>query len=159
MGLLRGEKKIFEGKKESFSEMRDDATKYATYHAVVEDLVETEMRRLRAYAELVSQNTLYRGKSLEYTPRIGSVRARALMGEFLSRCTDEGYDVRAGSSYGRCILRVHAVGGDKGKRDKRDRGKDGAHEPDAGVESPGGKLGGCAEVLGGAPARLQVAKV
>jgi len=139
--------------------MLDDVTKQERYRAVVEDLVETEMRRLRAYAELVSQNTLYRGKLLTYTPRIGSVRAPALMEEFLLRCTTEGYDIKAGKSYGRCVLRVHVVGGDQGKRDQRYRGKEGAHEPDAGVERPGGKPGGCAEVLGGSPARLQVAKV
>jgi hypothetical protein len=142
--------------------MLDDAGKHAQFRAVVEDLIEDEMRRLRAYAELVSQNTLYRGKRLEYTPRIGSVRtvrASDLMDEFLSRCTTEGYDIRAGSSYGRCVLRVHVVGRDKGKRDERDRGKDGAHEPHTGVECSGRKLGDGTEVLGGAPARLQVAKV
>jgi hypothetical protein len=139
--------------------MLDDATKHTQYRAVVDDLVEDEMRRLRAYAELVSQNTRYGGKRLEYTPRIGSVRAPALMDEFLSRCTAEGYDIRAGTSYGRCVLRVHVVGRDKGKRDERDRGKDGAHEPHTSVEGPGCKLSGGAEVLGGAAPRLQVAKV
>ena len=138
--------------------MLDDATKFERYRGVVEDLIEEEMRRLRAYAELVSQNTLFGGKRIEYTPRIGTVRAPALIDEFIARCATEGYDVRAGRS-GRCVLRVHAVGRDEGKAYKRDRGEHGAKQPDPGVQGPRCEPGGRAEVLGGPVAGLQVAKV
>jgi hypothetical protein len=116
--------------------MIDDRGKFDRYRGVVEDLVASEMQRLRAYAEFVSQNTLYRGKRIEYTPRIGAVRAPSLLDEFIARCGTEGYDIRASKSYGRCVLRVHAVARDEGKRDQGDRREHGAHKPDPGVQSP-----------------------
>ena len=140
--------------------MLDDACKFERYLDVVEDLLTEEMRRLRAFAELVSQNTLYRGKSLEYTPRIGAVRAPALVDKFIARCATEGYDIRASkSSYGRCVLRVHAVGRNERQRDQRDGRKDRAHEPHPGVQSPRGEAGRRAEVLEGPAASAELAEV
>jgi hypothetical protein len=139
--------------------MLDDRGKLEQYRGVVEDLVAAEMSRLRAYAEFVSQNTLYRGKRIEYTPRIGAVRAPALLEEFVARCAAEGFDVRLGASYGRCVLRVRVVGRDEGKRDQRDRREHGAQKPDAGVQSPGREPGGRPDVLKGPVARPELAEI
>jgi hypothetical protein len=140
--------------------MYEDVCKLQQYRGVVDDLVEHEMRRLRAFAELVSQNTLYRRKDLAYTPKLGSLRAPALIDEFLSRCATEGYDVtQSATSYGRCVLRVHVVGSDERKRDQRDAGENGAQKPNAGVEGSRCEPRGGAKVLDGPPARSQIAKV
>ena len=118
--------------------MIDDVAKLTRYNGVVEDLVSHEMVRLRAYAELVSQNTRYIGKKLKYTPRLGSVycssSAPALVEQFLARCVAEGYDVRQSTrSGGTCILRVRVIGCDKGQGDKSDGRKDGAQKPNSGI--------------------------
>ena len=140
--------------------MIEDFGKRERFRGVVEDLVEEEMHRLRAFAELVSQNTLYRMKTLVYTPRVASFRAPALVDEFLARCAAEGYDVkRSKKSQGRCVLRVHVVGCDEGERNKSDRGENGAQKPHARVEGPRCKSSGGGEVLHGPCARPQVAEV
>ena len=120
--------------------MIDDVSKLTRFNGVVEDLVAHEMVRLRAYAELVSQNTRYIGKRLKYTPRLGSVycstSAPALVQQFLARCAAEGYDVRQSTrsgAGGTCILRVRVVGGDEGQGDKGDGRKDGTQKPNAGI--------------------------
>jgi hypothetical protein len=140
--------------------MIEDVGKLERFKGVVDDLVEQEMHRLRAFAELVSQNTLYRMKTLVYTPRLASFRAPALIDKFLARCATEGYDVkRSKTSYGRCVLRVHVVGGDEGKRDERDGGENGAQKPHSSVKGSRCELSGGGKVLHGSSARPKVAEV
>ena len=108
------QKKIFFPAERKQNKMIEDVGKLERFQGVVDDLVEQEMRRLRAFAELVSQNTLYRMKTLVYTPRIASLRAPALIDKFLARCAEEEYDVKRsntpqGRSQGRCVLRLHIV--------------------------------------------------
>ena len=153
-------KQIKPQKNKKNKKMIEDFGKRERFRGVVEDLVEEEMHRLRAFAELVSQNTLYRMKTLVYTPRVASFRAPALVDEFLARCAAEGYDVkRSKKSQGRCVLRVHVVGCDEGERNQSDRGENCAQKPHARVEGPRCKSSGGGEVLHGPSARPQVAEV
>ena len=144
--------------------MIEDVGKLERFQGVVDDLVEQEMRRLRAFAELVSQNTLYRMKTLVYTPRLASFRAPALIDKFLARCAAEEYDVKRsttpqGRAQGRCVLRLHVVGCDEGERDQRYGGENGAQKPNARVKGSRCDLSGRAEVLHGPSLGPQIAKV
>jgi hypothetical protein len=86
--------------------MLDDARKVASWCRVREVLLSEEVDRLEQYVKLVIDTTPYCEKTVQYQPRIASIRTPGLLGDFVNLCKSRNIDVvLAGTS---CIIRIHA---------------------------------------------------
>jgi len=88
--------------------MLDDVSKRTRGAAELGDLIETEIRRIAAYAQFVIEATPYKDKTLRVFPSLAHMPSSRVMRALERACVARGMDLRWDSGTRTCVLRIHA---------------------------------------------------
>jgi len=108
--------------------MLDDPRKCTRGEREMLDLVETEIERIRAYAQFVIEATPYQAKKLRVFPALAHMSPR-VMRALEAASHERGMDLTWDGSTRTCVLRIHAPPVGKKRKQHEQRAHAEEHAP------------------------------